>query len=266
MKRTNFVFLALGLLASSFVFAETADEVYNKSQTLKAPETSQCWIAVDLYNKGKHEEHRDLRQMGRDNNELIETVFDFRSPSSVKDTRIMQAAKANKEDDKWIYLPSLRTCRRIATAERQKSFVGTDYTYNDMDRREPGEDTCDMLEENTSKKVGDKTYNCWKIKATPVKKNLEYAYKHIWIDKETYIPVYQEYYDKKDALLKISSVEKLEIVTAPKTGKKYPMRLINKLENVQTQHSTVITIQKYILDEPISSKYFTQSWLQTGKY
>ena len=265
MKKTACILLAT-FIAGSCIFAETATEIIAKSVSLDVPDFSETDMNLELFDKnGKLTESRNLKQYGKYTDELVSTVFNFLSPSTIKGTRFLQAEKKDKTDDKWIYLPSLRTVRRIAPAERQKSFVGLDFSYDDMTLRKVESDTHEMINENVTKKAGDTTYNCWQIKSTPVKKNDGgYSYRMQYIDKNTYLPVFTEYYDKEGKHLKDYTVRKIQIVTGA-SGKKYYIRWINHMVNVQTGHSSICTLLKQTLDEPIADKYFTQNWLYTGK-
>lgn len=267
MKKTKFLIGALAAFVLCSVSADEAFDVVAKSASLPVPFASQSNLAMDLYKNGKLEEHRVIRQIGRKNSAgLKETIFDFREPNSVKDTRLLQAEKSAKDDDKWIYLPSLRTTRRIAAAERQKSFVGSDFTYNDMTIRQADEDTHEMINANASKTVAGNSYNCWEIKSTPIKKNVEFSYRNQWIDKKSLLPVYVEYYDKKGALLKIQSIEKIAYIKSEANDTVYTIRMFNRLENVQTKHTTTVAVINAVYDGKVKDSYFTQSWLNTGKY
>lgn len=165
-------------------------------------------------------------------------------------------------------MPQLKQVRRIPMAERYKNFVGCEFTYNDMAIRKVDEDTHEMISENETVTNAGKTYKCWKIKSTPVKKSeVEYSYKINYIDKETYLPAKMEYFDKKDPtkLLKTYTTEDWIYFTAPKSGKTYALRLKARMTNNVTGRQTFIFIEKPKFDEGISPNYFTQQFLQTGK-
>ena len=117
---TAFVVIALG----ASVFADEAYDIVKKSSTLEAPDTSQAVMMLSNIEKNGATELREMRQYGRKVNGLKSTVFDFRSPASVKDTRVLQAEKNGHEDDRWIYMPNMRQVRRIPMGERYKQFVG----------------------------------------------------------------------------------------------------------------------------------------------
>ena len=114
--------------------------------------------------------------------------------------------KKNADDDKWIYLPALRNTRRVNSSEGDKSFTGTDATYDDMSTRELDDNTHKLL-----KKEQKNGFNCYVVKSTPVNASkAQYKYRIQWIDKATYVPVYAEMYDKKDSsLLKVLTVKKI---------------------------------------------------------
>ena len=79
------------------------------------------------------------------------------------------------------------------------------------------------------------------------------------MDKASFVPVKAEMYDKKGALLKVLTVEKLE----QKGGYWIPMN--NYLKNVQTGHSTRLEIMQIEIDKPLSDKLFSTNFLNTGR-
>ncbi len=277
MKLSKIVAVAFFVVAgASFASADEAYDVMKKFSTLDAPDYSQATMNVQNIEKNGKVENRIMMQWGRKVNGLKSVVFDFRSPANVKDTRVLQAEKNEKDDDRWIYLPSLKQPRRIPTGERSKQFVGCEFTYNDMGIRHVDEDTHEMLSANETVTIdgntsggnyGTATYNCWKIKSTPKKKNaVEYSYRISWIDKNTYLPVKMEYYDKKNQnkLIKTFVIEKIDKVRGV-SGKNYNLRRACLIVNEETGRKTRLFITNEQFDKPLSPGYFTQNWLQTGK-
>lgn len=259
---------ALVLTLSAAAFADEAYDIMKKSTTLDAPETSEAVMNLDNIETNGTVDHRIMYQRGRKINGLTNVVFDFTQPASVRNTRVLQSEKNARDDDRWIYMPQLKQVRRIPMAERYKNFVGCEFTYNDMAIRKVDEDTHEMISENETVTNAGKTYKCWKIKSTPVKKSeVEYSYKINYIDKETYLPAKMEYFDKKDPtkLLKTYTTEDWIYFTAPKSGKTYALRLKARMTNNVTGRQTFIFIEKPKFDEGISPNYFTQQFLQTGK-
>lgn len=270
MKKT-FIMTAL-LAVSAMIFAEDARSIVDKALNIKKPDFNHSIIEMDLINKsGKIEEHRIIDELGRHNQstDTSDVVMNFKSSTnkSNEGIKFLQKENKGKDDDKWIYMPSLKTTRRVNSSEGSKSFTGTDATYDDMSTRELDDDTHELLGEE--EKNG---YSCWKIQSTPTDATFakaQYKYRIQWIDKNTYTPVYAEMYDKKDGtLVKVLTVDKLENIQG------YTITTSTTLKNVKNGHSTRIAAQKnakspngynIILDKAIPDSVFTQNYLNTAK-
>ncbi len=270
MKLTKTIVASVSaLFLFTSAFADEAYDIIKKSTTLKAPDTSTATMMLYNIEKNGAVEEMPMVQHGRTNDQgLIDTVFDIRGPAKVKDTRVLQQEKDKRADDRWIYMPSLKAVRRIPMGDRYKSFVGCEFTYNDMGIRHVDEDKHEMLDNDVTVTVpGGKTYKCWKIKSLPYKKSdIEYSYRIQYIDKESYLPAKIEYFDKKDntQILKTYTTEDWFWLTS-KTGKKYAMRMKARIVTAKTGRQTVLEIKNPIMDGPMSPAYFTQQYLQTGK-
>jgi hypothetical protein len=136
-----------------------------------------------------------------------------------------------KNDDTWIYLPTLRRVRRISTAQRTDAISGTDFTFDDL-RSFSGiipqyEWEClgemDLIAPMNSKvrafpytkdhnfgpyglSYADDNWEVRKaVKLRFVPKNPAHPYHHkdIWLDKETLTAMYSAAYDSKNELWKI---------------------------------------------------------------
>jgi hypothetical protein len=136
-----------------------------------------------------------------------------------------------KNDDTWVYVPTLRRVRRISTAQRTDSISGTDFTFDDLSSFAgivpQYEWECvgemDMLAPvNTKVKAYpyDPDHNFgpyglsfaddrWEmrkaVKVRMIPKNQDHPYHHkdIYIDKQTLKAMYSFAYDQKEELWKI---------------------------------------------------------------
>ena len=59
----------------------------------------------------------------------------FTYPNDIAGTGFLVWEHPGAEDDRFLYLPALARVRRITGAERQESFVGSDFTYEDIGGR-----------------------------------------------------------------------------------------------------------------------------------
>jgi hypothetical protein len=250
---------AVALMMGASVFALDGTGIMQKVYDRKKPNFTKAAVLMDLIDKDGTAENRKVGEYGRCRNNLTDAVMIFFSPASVKDTRFLQKENKGRDDDKWIYLPALRTTRRVASSEGDKSFVGTDFTYDDMENREVEKDTHELLREE--QKNG---YDCYVVKSTPVDKNDQYLYRISWVDKKTWIPVYIEMYDKTGKLEKTNEIKQI----LQKTGDNnytYDIPTESYMKNVQTGHSTNLKIINIEVDKPLAEGYFTPNFLNTGR-
>lgn len=259
LKNKLFVVLGICIFATSSLFADQkGSDIMQSVYDVAKPQFTHSAVEMDLINSNGEVQKRMVEQWGmKDSNDLASTVMIFRSPSTVKDTRFLQVANGeNKDDTKWIYLPALRTVRRIASSDGDKSFMGTDATYNDMETRKVSEDTHTLLREESFN-----GYNCFVVKS--VAKNMDdsqYSYRVSWIDKNSYVPVKIEMFDKSnEALYKVLSVNELKNING------YWIPTVDTMKDVQSGHSTIIKILQIELDKPLSSRMFTSNFLKTGR-
>ena len=81
------------------------------------------------------------------------------------------------DDDQWIYLPALRKVRRIASGDKENSFMGSDMIYDDMADREVEEDRHKLL--RVEQNNGTKFYV---LESIPTKENYIYSKKLRWVN------------------------------------------------------------------------------------
>lgn len=259
----SFAIAALAALAAGPAFAVSARDAMQLADDVANPKYSMSQVQMDLIDKNGSVQSRQMLEYGmEDDQKLKSEVIIFQSPASVKDTRFLQKDKEGGGSDKWIYMPSLRSTRRIAASEGQKAFMGSDASYDDLSTREVDDYEHEMVEENATKTIGDATYTCWNVKSTPKPTtDSEYGYILSWVDQNTHKIPYAEMYDKDGKLLKVLTVEKLGQVGD------YWIALTDLLENVQTGHSTRLTIKQMRVDPQLTvpARVFTTNFLNTGK-
>lgn len=117
-----------------------------------------------LIDKNGHERQRTLRSYTKDKGEDRQRIMFFLEPADVKDTAFLtyDYHDYDKDDDQWLYLPALRKSKRIASTDKSGSFMGSDFNYSDMTRRNLNAYDFTLLKEMEVR--GAKT---WLIQAVP---------------------------------------------------------------------------------------------------
>ena len=263
MKRTNKITMVAALLAvlSGFAFADAkGNEIMTKVADFKKPSYSVTDVYMILTDKNGNQDSNGFREYGKSEGDKTYIVMDFKTGTN-KGTRFLQITNKKGPDEKHIYLPALKSVRRVNSSEGSKAFMGSDASYDDLTTRNVSQDEHQYLREEQKKVEGGKTYDCYVIKEIPIdKKGTQYNYRMVWVDKKTMYPIHTEMYDKNDKLIKVLEVLDIQKIQG------YDMPMVNKLTNVQTGHSTTLKIAKVVaLDTEIPERYFTQNFLTTGK-
>ncbi len=90
----------------------------------------------------------------------------FTEPPEVRGVGYLSLAQSGKNPDQWLYLPSMKRERRIAGQERDASFVGTDFSYEDMEEFDHTRYDVSLLGEESVDGQG-----CHVIVATPTNRS-----------------------------------------------------------------------------------------------
>ncbi len=256
MKLRKYAVTALFLLSPLVLRALDGRDVMRMVEDRDRGTSTRASVRMDLVDRKGAAGVREIEMFGvEDAGGLKKIVVVFNAPASVRNTRYLAAENAGRDDDKWIFLPALKRVRRIAASEGGSSFMGSDFTYDDLSGRDIDEDEHLLLREE--KEAGE---DCYVVESRPrVPGKSQYGRRISWIDKTRLIPLKIELYDKADRLLKIAGIGKIEKIQGYWTPTRTTMR------NVQTGTSTTLTIGEFVWNETLPAGIFTQRYLETGR-
>jgi len=178
----------------------------------------------------------------------------FHEPGDVRRTAFLVWKYPEKDDDRWIFIPAVNMTRRIAARDSRSSFVGSDFSYEDISGRDLAADSHTVLREE---KLGDAA--CYVVQSTP-KAAADFSRKLSWIDKTSWLPLKEEYYDAQNKLARVFTADKTEAISAG--GKTYPTVLKRTMKNVQSGHRTEVVFENVSYDVGIAPDVFTERSLQ----
>ena len=240
------------IMAQSLSGLEVAEKVHNRPDG----DSRYCEMSLTLINKNGSKRVRNIKSYSKDYGQDRKTIMFFLYPSDVKGTGFLtwDYDQANKDDDKWLYLPAMKKTRRISgSSSKTDYFMGTDFTYDDMGRRNLEEDTHTLLREETLN-----GHKCWVLQSSPKKAGDIYTKRISWIRQDCLIPVKVEYYDKLDKLHRQLIADDIKQIDGFWTIGHMNMK------NVQTKHETDLLFKSYQYDQPTSDNIFTVSQLEKG--
>jgi hypothetical protein len=148
--------------------------------------------------RGKSRERRFsmLRKDIEDGGEQRYFVY-FQRPRDVQRTTFMVWKDPSADDARWIYIPALDLVKPISANDKRSSFVGSDFSYEDVSGRHWSEDEHELLREDVLD--GHPVYV---IQSTP-KSDDGFATKLSFVDRERMLPLREEYRDDKGELIKL---------------------------------------------------------------
>jgi len=155
-------------------------------------------------------------------------------------------------------VPAIDLVRRIATSDARSSFVGSDFTYEDVSGRDIPADTHTLLREE---KIGDR--DCYVVESVP-KEPIEYVKRISWIDKGTFLPLKEEYYDVQKELTRVFTADKIEEVagTERKERNAFPTATKRTMKNLKTGHRTEVTFTSVSYNIGLPDSIFTERYLR----
>jgi len=120
----------------------------------------------------------------------------FKSPKAVKDSGLLSWVYKNGQSDNWYFLPKLKTAKRVKGKDKAKSFMGTDFIYEDLESRSLGVDSLSYI----GVEYIDSEH-CHVIMAWPKGKS-HYHSRKIWVNSQLQQIVKIEFYTSETELEK----------------------------------------------------------------
>lgn len=200
MKPIIITFLYV-LLFFPFIKAQNAREIIKKSSDAIYLESMEMTLTLKIYDSKGNVRERKVKNMSGKFGETIKTKILFLSPADVAGTTMIIYDYEKKDDDMWIYLPSMRNTRRIVSSDKGNNFMGSEFANSDLSKPDPEDYNYRILE---SKKIDEK--DCWQIESVCLSEDIEkengYNKSVSFLEKTHFLPLLIHYYDAKGILLK----------------------------------------------------------------
>jgi len=251
----KFTLTVIFLTAALALNAQEADAIVRSSRDRIKADTVSTRSRMVIYAKDGSTSERLVDQYSKDGPNGSRAVIVFQQPASVAGTRFLTMQNSGG-DDRWIFLPSLGKVRRVASSEGSGSFMGTDFSYDDVSSASRGVDldTHTVLREE---KLNDAA--CYVIQSVPKNSSYQYSKMIQWIQKDTLITAKIELYDKKNALVKTAEMSGIKDIQGRLTA------TVTKMTTHTSGTYTVITNEITKYDDPIPEGVFTVEYLETGR-
>jgi len=213
------------------------------------------WRLID---EGGGERVRETRTFWRDHRGAEDDLHSkrlivFDAPAPIRGTAFLVWSRRDPgdEDPRWIYLPALRKVRRVAAGDRGRSFVGTDFTYEDLTERAVEEDSHRLLRRE---ELDGRPH--YVVESRP-RGESAYARRVQWVDAERWTVSRVELYDRPDRLEKVLAV-RWQRVDGIWAWKRLEMR------DLRRGHRTLVEVDEVRHDVGLDDSVFSEGSLRFG--
>jgi hypothetical protein len=251
-----FVF-ALVLTAAGFLPAQDAASIVEKSRNRIQASAIRTRSRMLVSVKSGKATEMVMDQYSKDDSAgNNRSVIVFQAPASAAGIRFLTIENTGKADDRWIFSPSQGKVRRIVASEGSGSFVGTDFSYDDISSqdRDADLDNHKILREE---KLRDA--DCYVIESTPKDSGYQYSKMIQYIDKANFVNYKIELYDRRGNQVKLFEILDLKDVQGRLTA------MVTKMTTLASGTSTTISVTNIKYDENIHEGFFNTTFLETGR-
>lgn len=225
-----------------------AQKIYDRDDG----KTAQVRLEMLLIDKQGSERARTMVTYAKDYGKLSKRYTRFLTPASINGTGFLSWENEYRSDDQFLYLPELGRVRRVVSGQKDQSFVNSDFTYEDLEKRKVDKDTHTLLRSEPYRGSA-----CWVLESIP-RDASESQYGRIvaWVVQDLLMPAKVEYYSKNQKLIKTLLVNSFEKKDGIWTAMESVM--FNQVKN----HRTVLRILDISYNKSIDDRVFTEENMQ----
>jgi hypothetical protein len=257
------------LIAAALMYAPrtegqeyTADDIARQVAERTEGRATRRSIDIVLTNKRGKSRTRRALVLKENTGNLRLTRITYTEPKAIRDTAFLShdALDPSATDSRWFFMPSLRKVRRVPASDRGDYFLGTDFTYEDI-QSELKFDTDDyQFRYHGSTNADGRVRH--ELSGEPanqrIARELGYGAFRAIVDESTWMPIMVEFMDLDHQPLKTVYVDEMAYVDGIWTAT--DIRAVNH----QTGHQTRFVFRDISYPDDLPDQYFESSALSRG--
>lgn len=224
----------------------TGTDIVDRVDDIMAPQSSKAKVRMTISTTAG--EDRDFVYWMYAKNHGEKTLIEYESPVQVKNQATLML---NNADDIWAYFPRTGRVRKLATHAKRRKMQGSDFSYEDIGSGRA------FITDFSAKRLSDTTFNekkCYTVLLTPKGGiNTSYSRLKFYVERETFYPLFIEYYHREDSTLLHKKLLASQIREVDDIPTAYKMTM----ENVLDRSETVIEILEVNYDVELPDEMFS---------
>lgn len=243
--------------------ATDASEIMRQVDKRYTGDTQISNSVLTLIDNKERQRIRDLKMFRLENASVEKSVIFFLSPADVKGTAYMAFdwVDETKEDDAWLYLPALQQVKRVAASDESGAFMGSDFSYTDINGIEFEDFTYTLIKESDPVNGQD----CWLIESLPkddrIIKKTGYTSAQSWVRKDNFMVVQGKIEVQKGKKTKYFSATDIAQIDGVWTAKTLQMITTR---NGKKEHASQIQFGEILYNQQVDESLFDTQALQRG--
>lgn len=260
------LFAALILLPGTQAAELSAAEIMQRVDDRENGNTMIAEYSMVLIDRRDRQRVRDLKLYSKDYGRDTRVLSLFESPADIRGTAYlnMDWDDPARDDDSWLYLPALQRVKRLASSDTSDSFLGSDFTYADINGFEI--DWYDFSFVNKSEMIDG--HETWVIEAVPkpeMKERAEeatgYSKLQSWIRKDNFVQLRGQVWELRGSRIKYFTSSEIQLIDDIWT--------VGRLQAITTrngnqEHASVLQIKSVQYNIELGDELFTTEYMERG--
>ena len=262
MKNTFALYVLLTIFGSAaHAQTMTAREIMEEQADRHGSDSEYSLEKMTLIDKNRNQEVRAMRRYSKKiDDEQSRSLMVFDSPDSIRGTALLTWANEDDDSNQWMFLPAQDRLQRIARGSKKGYFMGTDFTFEDIQPDDADNFDYEIIEETTISGLAT-----WVIKAVPNNEKTErssgYSKRVMYVLQEYFFTIKIEFFDKRNSQIKTQQNGLLKLIN----DRRFRANKIIMV-NHGTGHRTVLEIVEREIDHGLDTDMFSERYITTGRH
>ena len=261
---TTLILIAFSMVMPSYIMADDAKarEIMQKVEDREDGDHRTSDMLMILIDKKGNKREKHFKVFSKDYGEDTKQIMFIEKPANIRNTGFLTFGydAPDKDDDQWLYLPALGKPKRIASSDKDGSFMGSDLNYSDMSSTELSDYNYKLLKETTLK--GSKA---WIIESMPKTKEVidDTGYKKsiLAVRQDNYVITRIKSWTKDGGYVKLIDFNQVELID----NVWVPLEIkVTKKLGKTIKHKTHIKISNVKFNQNLSDDMFTLRRIKKG--
>lgn len=235
----------------------TAEQIARNVQDRDTGRDSRAELRMKLFDRRGRTRDRALTLMTLQRAEGDRSLIRFTYPNDIRGTGFLVWEHPKGDDERFLYLPSLGRVRRIAGSEAQESFVGSDFSYEDIGGREFDDYTYTLVDANASwAPPGGTPRPAYRLESRRKDTTVSFPRVVSLVLKDSYVVVHADIFNRRNEKQKAYTVGRLEQVQGIWTV--FTSVMTNDLDRTRTE----LTVEKIAYNTGLTESAFSRRELE----